>query len=40
MRPILAASLVLVASACSLFRYSPADKTDATLPTPTVTQQE
>lgn len=33
MRPILAASLVLVASACSLFRYTPADKTDATLPT-------
>ena len=40
MRPIHAASLVLLASACSMFRYSPADKTEATVPTNQATTVE
>jgi hypothetical protein len=40
MRPILAASIVVLASACSLFRYSPADKSDSTVPTNQATTLE
>ena len=40
MRPILAASIVVLASACSLFRYTPSDKSDATVPTNQATTLE